>query len=186
MATYPRMRPQETATVSAAHDKAQTLTDKLIARLNVKPPAEKYQKLLSDCFGIPVPLWNTNAAKAAADAGLVRSALQKVRTRMQGTTILFEANPPAAAADFAAYTMTGLSQYRIFLTSRFFLSNYRQAEQAGYLVHEYIHLCHYPGGHPGAGGESLAIIIGRNSLGIPMPDAANNAYCYQYLIQWLG
>lgn len=186
MATYPRMRPQETATVRAAHGKAEALTDKLIARLNVKPPAEKYQKLLADCFGIPVTLWNTNAAKAAADAGLVRSALQKVRSRMQGTTILFEANPPAAASDFAAYTTPGVTQFKIFLTSLFFRNNYSEAEKAGYLVHEYIHLCHHPNGHPGAAGETLAVIFGRSPLGIQMPDAAKNAYCYQYLIQWLG
>ena len=186
MATYPKMRPKETTTVRAAHDKAQALTDKLIARLNVKPPAEKYQKLLAECFGIPVALWSTNAAKAATNAGLVRAALQKVRTRMQGTTILFETNPPAAASDFAAYTTPGVAPFKIFLTAKFFQNSYSQAEKAGYLVHEYIHLCHYPAGHPGAGGETLAVIFGRSPLGIQMPDAANNAYCYQYLIQWLG
>ena len=120
MATYPKMRPKETTTVRAAHDKAQALTDKLIARLNVKPPAEKYQKLLAECFGIPVALWSTNAAKAATNAGLVRAALQKVRTRMQGTTILFETNPPAAASDFAAYTTPGVAPFKIFLTAKFF------------------------------------------------------------------
>ncbi|MFH0728426.1 MAG: M35 family metallo-endopeptidase [Pseudomonadota bacterium] len=134
--------------------------------------------LLNDAFGI-----TPNTAVSAV--GTIRSALTKIANYFQNGTFIYIWNPPANARGFAAYAQTQPRRPEVFLTDSFFTSNTRR-ERAGLLVHEYVHLHHYAAGHPGTQGELLRVSFGRSSLGIPPNHSVNNAYCYQYFVEWFA
>jgi hypothetical protein len=139
--------------------------------------------LLSDAFGITPAHWLDGTAVSAV--GTIRSALTKIANYFQNGTFIHIWNPPQNAQTFAAYTQTNPRRPEVFLTDAFFTSNTRR-ERAGLLVHEYVHLHHYAAGHPGTQGQTLRVSFGRSSLGIPPNHSVNNAYCYQYFVEWFA
>ncbi len=183
MAYFGKMKESYKRIAMESQDKAKALVDRAMQQLAMNPPKQKYQELLRDCFDIGVGEWAGPAASGKAMQ--IRDVLSKVRTFMANTTIRYVSNPPAAAQGFAAYTIPGQNPREIFITHSF-VHNYTLKERAAYLAHEYIHLAHWPHGHPGPGGEHLAVSFGQSTLGIPFNDAMNNAYCYQYFIEWMA
>ena len=135
--------------------------------------------LLNDAFGITTP----NTAVSALTT--IRSALAKMAKYFPNGKFIYIWNPPPNARGFAAYIQTNPRRPEVFLTDAFF-TGYTRRERAGLLVHEYVHLHHYSAGHPGTQGELIRISFGRSPLGIPPNHSVNNAYCYQYFVEWFA
>lgn len=138
----------------------------------------KMALLLSDAFGI------TPGTDGSA-VNTIRGALAKIDRYFQNGTFVYVWNPPPDARGFAAYTQTNPRRPEVFLTDPFFTGNTRR-ERAGLLVHEYVHLHHYAAGHPGTQGELIRVSFERTPLGIPPNHSVNNAYCYQYFVEWFA
>ncbi len=140
--------------------------------------------LLNDAFGITAARWLDPATTIAV--GTIRNTLTKISQYFQNGTFVYIWNPPPDARDFAAYSQTkNPRRPEVFLTDPFFTKNSRR-QRAGLLVHEYVHLHHYSAGHPGPHGESLGVSFGRSALNIPPSHSVNNAYCYQYFVEWFA
>ena len=174
---------QQQSTVDTAVRKTTLLLSSAGQRL-IRPEADGVRELLSDAFGI--------TAKALADGSArgpiatIKNVLARISSYMLGSTLKYVAKPPSAASQFACYTIPSTGRAEVFLTPKFFSGGYSTVELAAYLVHEYVHLVHWPNGHPGASGEQLAVLFDRCPLEIPPAQSVNNAYCYQYFIEWLA
>jgi hypothetical protein len=143
----------------------------------------KMVRLLNDAFGITPNHWLDGTAAVAAIT--IKGVLAKLAGYFENGTFIYIWNPPPNAQGFAAYSQTNPRRPEVFLTDPFFTRNTRR-ERAGLLVHEYVHLHHYSAGHPGSQGEQLSVVFGRAPLGIPPNQSVNNAYCYQYFVQWFA
>lgn len=179
MPNYKNIRDPRLDTVKKAVKQTELLLTQ--AKLKLASPEKKMNGLLADAFGVTADHWSKGTAMPIVST--VSNVCTKIATCMARSTILFEPRPPAAASQFAAYVVVNTKRDEVFLTKKFF-GDYSMTERAAYLAHEYVHLCHWPSGHPGTSGESLAVLFARSPLGIPPEHSVNNAYCYQYFIEW--
>jgi hypothetical protein len=140
-------------------------------------------QLLDDAFGIRPNHWSAGTAVSAVNT--IRSVLAKIARYFANGTFIYIWNPPPQARSFTAYTVTNPRRPEVFLADPFFTRNTRR-ERSGLLVHEYVHLHHYAAGHPGTQGELVRLSFGRVPLNIPPNHSVNNAYCYEYFVQWFA
>ena len=181
MPTYKNLAGANMQTVQQAVVKAGLLLTNAKAKLATRD--SKITSLLGDAFGIGPSQWSDGTAKIGVMN--ITNVLTKIASCMAKSTILFEPRPPANASQFACYVIVSTPRPEVFLTKLFF-GGYSTVERAAYLAHEYVHLAHWPHGHPGVAGEQLAVFFERAPLGIPASLSVNNAYCYQYFVEWFA
>jgi hypothetical protein len=182
-ATFRNIRDRHLKTAEDAFNTANKVLKSAGQRLLASNIDDKMRRLLFDAFGITPNHWADGTAESTV--GTIRNALAKIARYFQNGTFIYIWNPPPAARGFAAYTQTTPRRPEVFLTDSFFTSNTRR-QRAGLLVHEYVHLHHYAAGHPGTQGEVLSVSFGRAPLNIPPNHSVNNAYCYQYFVEWFA
>jgi hypothetical protein len=181
MPTYKNLSPNDLPVVQKSVRRAGLLLAK--AKTKLITPDSKMKQLLGDAFGVAPTHWNDGTARIAVTK--IVNVLDKIVNCMARSRIIYASKPPADASQFACYVIVNTRRMEVFLTKRFF-GGYSTVELAAYLAHEYVHLAHWPHGHPGVAGEQLAVLFARSPLGIPPHQSVNNAYCYQYFMEWLA